>query len=279
MKKTIFVLFFALSLQVLSQTKADFLVIENPKDLVLYNKYKQPLDNKDINLFVPFKPLPITKKDGVFSDGVRGYTEININNNSFYILKEKGGEYYHKEKTGKRLTFNNCKILYDSVTITQGNKILFRSPLKDSQRFLNKGELIIRVFEDENLTYSKIGSSDKYGWAELKKNENFWESKKKSVQKLNKITEKIEGLILDKFTESNQTMENIYNFLNKEKNSALSAPKWKVTVAKDKIIATLTHSFPLFLQSNLNLANNMESLLAGTGLKVSINSDNITIGF
>lgn len=259
-----------------AQQIGDFIIVENPQALVILNKFKQPINNTEKFIFTKNKPLFITNIEGLLNDGVRAFTEIEVNNNKYYLLKEIKGKYYGEQNAGFIQKYFNKRFYYDTLKILSTNGNTLFDVDKKSKMSLNIGDLLVRVFEDNNLVYVKLPNNN-YGWLRLGKKNVDYSIIKTDKIRIVKISKQITDDITKKFEYVNKLNEKIYTTLNKLKNKKNIPPKWKVTVTDSRIIATLNKDFEKFGNSNKQLVNKLETIVIGTGLKVILNKNNIEI--
>ena len=279
-KHLLSLLFFLFYTQLFSQVNADFVIIEKPQNLVIYNKYKQAISNNEKQLFVPYKPFQIKKSSGLFSDGVRGYMEIETNNLSYFIVKEAGGNYYNQSKSGEWAYYKNKRTYYDSIMVLDDNKLTFDDLAHKKEYFLKKGDILIRVFEDNERFYCKNSKNNAYGKVNLSgKNSEFYKIlRSKKSNSNNTLTTELKAKILAKFNDSNIILKRLYAFFNTENNKNLPVPVWKIKTTNNSIEAVLSSSAKNFANSNKYLVNQLENILLGTNLQVTTSANKIVIG-
>lgn len=262
--------------EIFASNIGNYLIFDNPSKLVILNKFKQPINEKERGLFVKNKPLLVTKQNGILNDGVRGYTEIEINGNKYYLLKELGGKYYQQNDAGLPKVYNNKKYYYDTLKIlTENGNGVFEIDKKTKKK-LKAGSLIIRVFEDGNLYYVKFFDNG-YGWMQFGKYNKDYELLKTENINTNRFTKSLIAKIKEFFKNSDKLNDKIFSELNKVKNKKLDTPKWNLLISDKRIIATLNYSLEKFNESNIQLVNKLETIVLGTGLKVRLNKNNIEI--
>ncbi len=276
MTKQILIILIFFASFVYAQSIRDFVLIENPTQLTIYNKYKQPISEKEKKLFTSFKPLQIVKRSGVFNDAVRGYMEIELNNSTFFIVKLADGDYYGKKASGEWFFYEDSKTFYDTIKIER--KIEYTNVKKNKTGYLEKDELLVRIFESGKEIYCKVTKSNKYVWIKNSKDDGYIIINNK-IKVSKDISGEIKNKISQKFYESNALMEKIVSYFNKETNKNNKAPKWVVDYSKKEIIAKLSNSDKNFDNSTRYLANQIENIILGTGLKLKTESNIILIGY
>ncbi len=273
-----FLIIFFYSIVSIAQKRADFLVVENPTNLVIWNKFKQPITDSERNLFIKNQPMLVTSLGGLLSDGVRAYTEIELNNSKFYLLKEINGNYYNYNKAGLIKLYKDKRYFYDSLEIINPDKNNLQSLDRKKKLTLAKKEVVLRIFEDNNSFYVKL-KNNTYAWLKVGKLNTDYVLVKKTESKNSKLSKEDVDKVKKVFKYSDELLTKIYKDLNKFKNKNLTAPKWRLDITENKIIATLSNSFTKFNDSNKRLVNRLESLLLGSGLKVRLNKQNIEISY
>ncbi|MFH0736669.1 MAG: hypothetical protein V1773_00970 [bacterium] len=280
-KYLILILYFFYLLPIYSQKIADFVIIEKPQNLVIYNKFKQAISGNQKQLFSSYKPYQVKKSSGLFNDGVRGYMELDVNNESYYFVKDANGDYYNKAKSGEWFFFNDKKTYYDSIIVLTNNKLLFYNMIQKKEIFLNEGDVLIRIFEDANLFYCKLVKNNTYGKVNLSGGNNSFfniiNNKKANRAKI--ISSELKEKIAAKFNESNKLFKKLYAFFNTENEKNLIAPLWVIKTNNYSIEAVLTHYSNTFENSNKYLINQIQNIVLGTDLKVKLSANKIIIGF
>ncbi|HPN38129.1 MAG TPA: hypothetical protein PL041_06970 [Melioribacteraceae bacterium] len=258
------------------QSIGDFVIIQNPAKLIIWNKFKQPINEFERGMFAKNKPLFITKQNGVLNDGVRAYTEIEINGNKYFLLKELNGDFYEQNKAGKVEYFFKKRYYYDTIKILKEKGNLLYSVDKKRQSNIKEGETVVRIFEDGKLFYVKL-EDNSYGWMQLGNVDKDYANIKKKLKVKTKITNDITKRIKERFDYLNKLNNKLYSELNNLKKRSLPPVKWNLTIAENKIIATTNHSFNKITESNKILVNKLETIILGTGLRVKLNNNNIEI--
>ena len=276
MIKKIVVIYLILIAEIFAGYTGNYLIFDNPGKLVILNKFKQPINEKERGLFVKNKPLLVTKQNGILNDGVRGYTEIEINGNKYYLLKELNGKYYQQNDAGLPKLYNNKRYYYDTLKIITAKGNNFFEIDKKTKKNLKEGSLVVRVFEDSNLYYVKVLNNG-YGWLQPGKFNKDYELLKTKNKNTIRFTKPILAKIKEFFSNSDKLNEKIFIELNKIKHKKLLAPKWELLITDKRIVATLNYPFEKFNESNIQLVNKLETIVLGTGLKVRLNKNNIEI--
>jgi|GEM_PF-6341781 len=255
----LFILFTLLSQNLLySQTedKADFLLIENPVNLTIYNRYQQTLTEKEKLEFEHFTPFLVVESYGSFGDGLRNYIKAEYKGIDYFILAEKEFEPVNSKSAGKIVLLKNKSVIRDTVIIISNNKMTQRLPNSREVANLQSGERLYRVFKDVSEYYVYNLNDGKYGWVKFASfpEKKFW-SKEGEVytaqgmgylETLSKIDTRVE--------EYNKVILALYQHFNEKKQTNLATPYWAVNEQKN-------YTDILFLDQNENFERAYDKML------------------
>ena len=140
--------------------RADFLIIEIPTKLLMYNKYEQQISFREQRaLLQPFQPLRIEENDVLLSDSFTKAMKVASGRNSYFLLKTDDGDFENAAEAGYINTLQNCIIINDTVEVFQDNAIFLskrptsRSTAESQKSFLKKQTQFLRLFTHKNFTY------------------------------------------------------------------------------------------------------------------------------
>ena len=89
------------------QQRADFLIIENPGALKIYNKYEQQITNNESLLFEPYCALRLISTNITLSDNFTLADKIKLYDDYFYLLKDDKNEFRLSRSPGYLKEFHN----------------------------------------------------------------------------------------------------------------------------------------------------------------------------
>jgi len=263
-----------------SQSNKNFLIVENPFELTIYNKYEQNLSFNDSSYFLQYCPIEIIAEDTVLSDD---YTPVfigKIENQSFYFLKPEKNIPNSKFFNSYSNYVKNAKSLMDTIQIADDNKILFYNAMdKNQKEQLAIDTKLVRIFKKVSRTYAKnLTPPVKYGWCDLR-NKNSWtvyKSPKKEI--IENITE-IESLIKAKLFEVNEMLTKLFSHFNQINKKNVPIPYWTFVNQENKFVCTLLNNESNydFNESTSTLINELQLTLAHTSYNVIWQSNEILI--
>ena len=193
------------TLPVFASERADYILLSDPGDVVILNKYEQKTDFS----FPPGIPFRIEEKDHLLSDGITSVYKCSFDKKEWFLLPVAGAPSIIK----------NCTVLNDSVR-------LIRSGIKirglDGQTELTAKELpLIRIFKKASKTYC---FSKKFGWVRLSK--NSWKTIKKETVKTAAFPAKLRARILSRMETVNDTYRTFFTFFNQKYHKSYAIPQW-----------------------------------------------------
>ena len=152
-----------------SQSNKNFLILENPFELRIYNKYEQNLSFKDSLYFLQYCPVEIIAEDTLLSDEYTPAFIGRIENQSFYFLKPEQNIPFSKLFNSYSDFVKNKQSLMDTIQITKDDKILLHNPKDRNQKErLSIDTKLVRIFKKGTGTYVKnLTLPVQYGWCEI----------------------------------------------------------------------------------------------------------------
>lgn len=235
--KLIPIILFLVGLNLSAQQKADYLIVENPSKLIMYNRYQQNLSQSDENLIFPFVPMKITERNGLLPDGTRTYMKVSINEIPFYIITDE--EYpINIDKAGDYFFADNALVLNDTVKVISDAGIKGSNLTDHSAELIDNETLINRKFLFKDNFYCTVINNPKTVFTfqidELKnKTEPF--AKNKNLISSNRITGDIVEAVKRRISKFNTKLEDIFNLLNAEYKKSNKTPTWRVEANEDSI--------------------------------------------
>ena len=239
--KPLFLFFIFISGFAYSQT-ADFLVVENPAALTIYNKYQQSISDQMQNQLVPFTPFQIIEKDELLTDQISHASRVLFEDNIYFILMDEEDNYITDKNEYVKL-FKNCELLGDTIKIIRNNRVsIFSKPeyynRMHQHSYLEENQYCLRMFRYKNLYYLKIpGDSVIYGWTQLPR--NGWEISHDSRAGLDIIPENLLSRLKIRIDAANQDYENFFGYFNKKYNMDDKIPYWNLDVSDYEIQGAL----------------------------------------
>jgi len=273
-------LVFILFINGFSQSSKNFLIVENPFDVNIYNKYEQSLSSNDSSYFLPFCPIEIIAEDTLLSDQYTSAFIGEINNQLFYFIKSENNLSFNKLFNSYSIYIKNAKSLMDTIQIVQDNKILFyNSKDKNQKERLAIETKIVRIFKKDSRTYVKnLLPPIKYGWCDLRNTKawiSFQTPKKEKVEDLAEI----ESVIKKKLSDTNNIIQELFNHFNKLNRTNIQFPYWTYSNIENDYVCTILNNENKydFTESTNILINELQLALAHTNFNVVWQSNEIVI--
>ena len=250
---------------------SDFLVVEKPEHLVLYNKYQQETTERERGVLVPFTPMRILNADDVLGDGFTRCMRVAVNDEVFYLRKDRDGNLAQSGDPGITKTFSGATALLDTIVVLTTLRI---SAINAPPRNLPTGERIVRVFRHKNSVYARTAYAPYvYGWIDVAgaRENRDWRVVRDAVPVSTSIPPHIIRRISDRIAEVNRTLERLFDHFNTETGQQKPVPQWKVEPS-DTSVACVLADAPTngdFHQSTLYLVNDIENIVLGARLQVT----------
>jgi hypothetical protein len=261
------------SLLLAAGERADFLVVEHPHRLLLYNQYQQQLSSQEQAQLIPFAPIKLLNSEDVLGDGftpcVRGELEGRI----IYILKEKSGALTGAERAGDIRTFKNTTIVGDTIEVLRSGRMFVSDP-RQKESSLRAGTRLVRIFRHDGVTYVKsLDGRQVFGWTTLDDlvEGRDWAVTRKSGPTRNEQLEKIFPGVMLKVNEVNAKFAQLFKHFNTTTSQQHPPPRWRVEHSGGAlaIILDADVAAETFSQTSQVLGKSIETLLLGTDLRVS----------
>lgn len=255
---------------------ADFLIVENVKHLVFYNKYQQLPSEQDRSILKPQAAMKILKRDDVLGDGFTRYMQVEMEGEVFYLLKESSGNLARSGPLGSVQIYTGTTPLQDTIRII--------TPINSGLGNLRKGERLFRIFRNQQGTYvRRLNGTPFYGWVDLASGTEgrAWEVVRNTGAnpELTSVPRTTMENIRTKLNAANSVLNRLFLHFNKEAGQTRQSPQWKLTTSGAAILCTLdgVTNGESFAESTLYLTNEIETLLLGTQLQVSHSPGRIEI--
>jgi len=263
-----------------SQSSKNYLIVENPFDVNIYNKYEQNLSSNDSSYFLPYCPIEIIAEDTLLSDQYTSAFIGKINNQLFYFIKSENNISFNKLFDSYSSYIKNAKSLMDTIQIVQDNKVLFYNAKDKRQKErLAIDTKLVRIFKKGTQTYVKIlDKAIKYGWCDLNNSKawtNFQIPKKEKIEDIAAI----ESVIKKKLSDTNNVIQKLFIHFNKLNRVNIQLPYWTYLNKENEFVCTMLNNENNydFTESTNILINELQLVLAHTNYNVVWQSNEIVI--
>lgn len=253
--------------------KSDFLVIEHAERLVVYNRYQQAASEVERSVFARYVPMRILNADDYLSDGFTRCMKVEVEGETFFLLKNSDGTLLSTGPLGFRETYRNATILADTIQILTERSIRF-SPVDAKSRALPAETLILCVFRYERGTYCKVFVGPvMFGWIDFAgaKEGRDWKRIGDDLLARGPIPRSTVDRIRAKTGEVNDLFERLFKHFNGLAGVGKTAPQWSVQSSDTSIVCELRHAGRPddFRESTIYLVKDLENIVLGTGLQVT----------
>ncbi|RMF59756.1 MAG: hypothetical protein D6748_05740 [Calditrichaeota bacterium] len=258
----------------------DFLIIENPRVLKIYNKYQQQLSSQQLKQLPNFIPIRILEPEVEFSDGITKVLKGEYQNSLFYIQLDERDRLFLEEEAGMVQKYRNCELLSDSVEILQSGTIeltrrpSFRSAGEMYREYLDSGVKLLRIFKWRGWSYvRKLRNNNEFGWCylPLSRENEYWRTleyqQEISLEKFEQIAREIQK----ELDEVNTILQIMYAQLNAMQREQHIPPFWKMEIGDNEIICypDTQPGKKRYRESVRILEDRIRNIVLGTGYQVS----------
>ncbi len=250
----------------------DFLLVERPEGLVVFNRYQQQLKSDERAGLLAFTPFRLLAEHDVLGDGFTPCMKVEANGSLFYLLKDDGGELMGRREAGTVRTIRNATPLRDSVEIVAVGGVVLWDVRQQTKSILPRGTVLVRHFSFNGMTYVYAVSSERYGWVRLdaSREHKQWRLLTRGAQRPSEELARVLPAIVQRIEEVNDKLRLLFDYLNRKTSRNLPAPSWRVQSSHDSISCVLETSLPVqhFRETSALLAKRIESMVLGTNLRV-----------
>ncbi len=228
---------------------ADFLIVENPANLRIYNKFEQQISYADqAKTFLPFQPLRVIAKDAFLSDNFTPCLKIRLDRDIFYIIKTDAGRLENSAQSGEQIFIENATVLNDTVEVLRDQQLFIAqiadgTKIPDSRKhFLAKGMLVQQVFRKKNRIFIAIlDNPARYGWSNIsRRQENLLWRRFRNLKPADELpaVDSFPGILHEtrqKIAEVNELLARLFGYFNQKTGMKKSPPQWEVIAENRKI--------------------------------------------
>lgn len=270
------ILFFFLPVP--AQEQADFLLIEAPQKLVIYNKYEQNVSPAESRQFTPWQPLQILETNTYLSDSFTKAMKVRLGRSTFFIIRDSETELRHQQQAGEVLTLKKVAFVSDSLQITSPENLIstFIPGGSESAFDLRSGMKLQRELSYRGFSFMRTTELPlRYGWVKLPRRPGkSWQPIKQATEKqsINTILPQLEYQV----NEVNELYSKLYAHLNQKHNRNESPPKWQFSKPNEQELILSPGD-----EQNSHIAEllweNLRRSLSGGAFTAELDGNNIRI--
>ncbi|GEM_PF-6845712 len=199
--------------------RSDFIIVENPAVLTIYNVYQQPLSTKQKQKLGTFVPVQIIQENDFLGDGLTPVVKGIIAHKVVFILQnEKKFDIYR-----------HCKIFDDTLFAQRKGLGIWRR-LKGKKRYivLEKGNRFHRIFEWKRYFYGLVLPSTPplYGWIKKPLTTKWKKLKAERKPVTTLLPTAIRNRLWQRITAANTDYRHFFTWINNSKKTKLPVPVW-----------------------------------------------------
>jgi hypothetical protein len=269
---------FLLPCDALSQS-VDFLVVEKPRHLVVYNAFQQI--EKNPKALRPLEPMIIRNPHQLLSDGVTAGMNAEVGGETLYLLLEKRGRLANLNKLGYTKLFSSKRFLSDTVEILSAKRMVMSGVLSNRNIALTAGDRIVRYFTEKKLVYGKlIGTPARYGWIEFPRGRegSWWR-----VLRIRKDVPPLPPHTIQRITgtmnEINSKLKQLHRIFGEETGTTLPLPQFHIVQTDSLTTITLlpANASVHYRQSLAAFHSRVQVSLLGTGYTAVLKNSSMEI--
>ncbi|MCB0280823.1 MAG: hypothetical protein KDD94_15060, partial [Calditrichaeota bacterium] len=98
-----------ISISLFSQEKVDYVIIQNPQNLLIYNKYQQVIEKNEQVRFRDYSPFKILERNMQFNDQINYGMKVEYEGEQYYIGKNEKGHLLNLKDAGKIDVIENAE--------------------------------------------------------------------------------------------------------------------------------------------------------------------------
>jgi hypothetical protein len=265
-----------------SKTPAEYLIVEQCDQLLIYNKYQQRITQQEKKAFVPFVPLRVVESQGILNDNYTPCMKVELDGNIFYLIKNDNSTLIGEGKLGVTQIHRNAILLMDTVQLVTNRSAVFISPDHSRRITLPPGKKLIRYFQDGNLTYVRpLATPQRFGWARLDGMIRVMSQQGNERESHGErgLPDKTLERITMRFKELNTVLAAIFLYFNTQSNQKKAVPQWHYIQSGENVVFLLEPKLygPRFQESDQYVLRDLENILFGTEYAMSYTPGKIEI--
>ena len=255
---------------------ADFIIVERPSRLLLYNQYQQRASTEESASLLPFTPFRILILDDVLGDGLTPCMKVSHNGTLFYLQKDDSGALVRRCEAGSIRTIRDAVALGDTVEVVTAAGLTLHDPAERVTKVLPRGSRCVRIFVSEGKIYVRDLGTKLYGWLDVTAGGEgkLWRAVREGPRAEDEMTRVLPSIV-QRVQEVNTKLRLLFEYygetLSGERSSRrVAAPQWRIETTAQRMRCVLETTLPLegFRESSELLAKRIEGAVLGTRLRV-----------
>jgi hypothetical protein len=206
---------------------ADFIIVESPQSVTLYNQFEQPLSKQEIAEFLPYSPLRVIRTDGRLGDQITRAMQCSIGQKTYYLLLDDQGVILGDKN--RIHVLKGCTLLDDTVSVSRPEAVTFShfAVNAESAEKLSKGTELIVLFRWKNSFYAlQTGLLPRFGWIPVSGRE-AWKRVSQSVALDTAMTDQTLDQLAQRIEWANKQYAIFFGKFSQSTGNLKTAPQWQ----------------------------------------------------
>lgn len=261
--------------------KADYLIVEKPAALTIFNRFRQTLAPTEKNKMPRFSAFRIIENKITLNDQITEVSKVEWNHESFFLLLDSEGQIKNLDSAGFTRFFQNARVVDDTVQTLEGHTVQL-SPIGESsaRQALPAGTLVKRIFLwRERYLAQNLQSTSPPGWLN-KSDRHKWEIRQRQLpaERSTLAQDLIDRLRL-RVESANRSYLNFFSHFNKQGARHIAVPRWNFF--KDENRLRFQFSDPALLErlphSTAQLLSELNNMIIGLNWRAALTKSAIVI--
>ncbi|MBD3225849.1 MAG: hypothetical protein GF313_14065 [Caldithrix sp.] len=267
-----------------SQERADYIIVENPQPLIVYDQFQRRVDTGRLKIFSTYVPLKVIRENDLFSDRISRVMGVELFSRRYHIMQNESGGLVNESDAGYVKRFNNCTIRNDTIEVLHDNRIrLYNRPATADDHIIetmDRETHLKRIFSKNGYHYvAELGIVPQYGWVRLPRTSAWTFLRKRTSSKMITLPVDIQNQIEQRLATVNQKYQTYFRSFNRIHQSSKPIPQWKKEPVEKGLKYRLdeTGYMDRLNESTYYLVQDLQNMLVGTSFEVIHNADIIVI--
>lgn len=252
---------------------AEFLLIEHPQRLRVYDRFEQFVQDPAAAGLTPFAALQVLTERGTLGDGITPVMQVRISGEIYFLIRDpETGTLVGERELGSVTRVKNARTHWDSLEILAPGGVRFTPEGGGRQRLLPAGTPLYRLFSTAGRTYVRTqDASLDHGWLGGGPEEDgrLWRRPAKQAAAAPAGEQDLIERIRERVGQTNTLISTIYTTVERVASRRIQPPQWSVVVDGSAIRCSLAPLPPDSARSSsFLLGKHIESLTLGTRYRV-----------
>jgi len=241
---------------------ADFLVLDDPPALSLYNRFQEPFSDAEKSALLPMSPVRILETSALLGDQITPALKGDLQGTTVYIRKETDGRFQGLRDQNRARIYRGCTPLGDTVELTfQG------------------GGRVVRIFTANGRTLAlRLSGERRYEWLVL--GAGSWRKPSTAVVADTALPGAIVTQIRDRLAAADRAYALWFGHFNAMTRQDLSLPRWRLEPGPVSLRCVLQgppHYRDALARSSARLVEDIDGMLIGRPFSARLERGDIVV--